>query len=159
VARLLRLLGILILTVVAFAGGYVFSRSLKPDLPYEPPTYILDGSVLVPAFELPPSEMMSEESKALLKLRALAPAMAPDAEEDIAETRKGLVSTLAPFVWAMQERYPVDVVDGVIADVPVRVFTPRDQEGEPGRVLINLHGGAFAMCWESCSILESTPIA
>ena len=27
------------------------------------------------------------------------------------------------------------------------------------RVLINLHGGAFQTCWESCSMLESAPIA
>jgi len=26
-------------------------------------------------------------------------------------------------------------------------------------VLINLHGGAFSTCWESCSLIESVPIA
>jgi epsilon-lactone hydrolase len=43
--------------------------------------------------------------------------------------------------------------------VPVRVFTPRVKPAVAKRVLINLHGGGFAMCWDSCSQLESIPIA
>jgi len=157
--RAIRLLAVLVVAVVAFGGGYLFRSSLKPDLPYERPSYTLSGSVVVPGFELPPSELMSEEAKALLKLRAVVPAMAPDPSEAIDRTREGLAATLSPLVWAMGEAYPADVVDEVIADVPVRIFTPPGDEGDPDRVLINLHGGAFSMCWESCSVLESAPIA
>lgn len=157
--RLGLVLALVVVAVVAFAGGYIFSRSLTPDLPYAQPTYTLSGSVIVPAFELPPSEWMSQEAKNLLKLRALAPMSGPDADQRIEETREGLRNLLSPFVSAMKEAYPVDVAEEMIAGVPVRVVTPADRSADPNRILINLHGGAFSMCWEPCSLLESAPIA
>ncbi len=53
--------------------------------------------------------------------------------------------------------YPVKIVDGKIAGVPVRVVTPEKGEAESGRVLINVHGGAFQV--DSGSLTESIPIA
>lgn len=152
-------LAVVVVALISFVGGYVFSRSLKPDLPYEQPTYTLSGSVAVPAFELPPSELMSQEAKNLLKLRALAPMSGPDGSRKIDEAREGLRTLLSPFVSATQEAFPVDVVEETIAGVPVRIVTPAGRSADPNRVLVNLHGGAFSMCWEPCSILESAPIA
>lgn len=59
----------------------------------------------------------------------------------------------------MLARYPVQVTEGRIAGVPIRSFAPADGIADHERILINLHGGAFSLCWESCSVLESAPIA
>lgn len=148
-----------IFALVMFIGGYVFSRSLKPDLPYATPTFAVDGSVSVPAFELPPSGFMSEEAKNLLKLRALAPPMGFDGIENASDLRKKTATMLAPLVSTARELYPTTQTEDEIAGVPVRVFTPSDKDSKAEQVLINLHGGGFSTCWESCSVLESVPIA
>lgn len=148
-----------VLALIAFVGGYIFSRAWTPDMPYETPTFALDGSVGVPAFELPPSTYMSEEAEQMLRLRALVPASAPDPDEDIEESRAGLDEIMSSYVSKMQNRYPVNMEEAIIAGVPVRIFTPKEGAVDPDRVLINLHGGAFSVCWHSCSILESAPIA
>lgn len=140
-------------------GGYVFSRSLKPDLPFAVPEFSIDGSVAVPAFELPPSGFMSNEAKNLLKLRALAPRPDFSSFDDVHDLRKTFDTLLAPTVSKAKKIYPVNQVEYEIADVPVRAFIPADRKANEEKVLINLHGGGFSMCWESCSILESVPIA
>lgn len=149
----------IVVALVAFVGGYLVSRAWTPDLPYATPRYALDGSVSVPAFELPPSDFMSEEAANMLKLRAVAPSSTPDADMDIEQTRSRLEGMLSRVVSTMRSEYPVLVEEATIAGIPVRVFTPEDGEVDPERVLINLHGGAFSVCWNSCSILESAPIA
>ncbi|MBY0421224.1 MAG: alpha/beta hydrolase, partial [Parvularculaceae bacterium] len=78
---------------------------------------------------------------------------------DVGRARKQLETMLKPQVDAMLKAYPVDVAEEAIAGVPVRIVTPRGAAPDPKRVLINLHGGAFQTCWESCSLLESAPIA
>lgn len=148
-----------VLVLVAFVGGYLFSRAWTPDLPYATPTFALDGSVSVPAFELPPSSFMSEEAVQMLKLRALAPSSAPNADEDIEKTRAKVDKMLSTVVSTMESQYPVDIEETEVAGIPVRIFTPRGKRVDPDRVLVNLHGGAFSICWHSCSILESAPIA
>ena len=150
---------LVIVAVIAFGGGYVFSRSMKIDLPYAAPTFNTDGSVSVPAFELPPSELMSEEAKNLLKLRALAPPYDRSKFANIEEFRSGLDTRLSPMVATARNLYPVNQLEQEIAGVPVRIFTPEGQDARADKVLINLHGGAFSVCWDSCSILESIPIA
>jgi acetyl esterase/lipase len=102
---------------------------------------------------------MSDEAKAFMKLRAKRPLNLPTMEPDIIKSRKGLEMMLAPQVTQMLKAYPVDVVETIIAGVPTRVVTPKDKTVDKQRVLINLHGGAFQTCWDSCSMLESAPIA
>lgn len=149
----------LVLLLMAFAAGYLFSRVSNPDLPYQAPAYALDGSVSVPAFKLPPSPYMSDAAVDMLKLRAVMPGGAPDPGKPIEQTRMEVDKLLAMVVASMREKFAVEFKEDSIAGVPVRVFTPVDREIDPQRVLINLHGGAFSVCWDSCSILESTPIA
>lgn len=149
----------LISILVAFVAGYLASRASNPDLPYATPKYALDGSVSVPAFKLPTSGYMSEEAINMLKLRAVAPGATPDASQDINETRATLDKMLSMFVTTMTEKYPVNIEETSIAGIPVRIFTPLEKDYDPDRVLINLHGGAFSVCWDSCSVLESAPIA
>jgi epsilon-lactone hydrolase len=123
------------------------------------PVFDTNGVVHVPSFELPPSEFSSPEAQAFMKLRAKMPLDLPTMEPDIAKSRKALEAMLAPQVGQMLKAYPVDVAETKIAGVPTRVVTPKDKTVDSTRVLINLHGGAFTTCWESCSILESAPIA
>lgn len=123
------------------------------------PTLSPDGTMNVPAFQLPPSELMSKEAVDFLKLRAAMPMRPPSAEVPIAQMRAMQDRMMTPFIAMMRQRYPVNVAEQSIAGVPVRVFTPKDKPVDKKRVLINLHGGAFSLCWDACSTLESQPIA
>lgn len=123
------------------------------------PTLQRDGTVNVPAFQLPPSELMSKEALDFLKLRASVPMRGPQADVDIQTMRTMQDRMMTPFITMMRQRYPTNVAEQTMAGVPVRVFTPKDKPVDKKRVLINLHGGAFSICWDACSTLESQPIA
>ena len=57
-----------------------------------------------------------------------------------------------------QARYPVNIEESTIAQVPVRVITPLAvPPSHQARVLINLHGGGFNS--DSGSLTESIPVA
>ena len=113
----------------------------------------------VPAFELPPSTLISKEALEAQKMRAGRPGGVPPSSGDIAEVRKGLEAMLAPQVAGMRKLYAVDVVDQTISGIPTRIVTPKDKPFDGKRVLMNLHGGGFTMCAEACALLESVPIA
>jgi acetyl esterase/lipase len=123
------------------------------------PVFDPSGTVHVPAFELPPSTLLSNEALQAQKMRAGRPVGAPTSSGDIAAARKGLEAMLGPQVAGMRKLYSVDVVDQTIAGVPTRIVTPKDKPFDSKRVLINLHGGGFTMCAEACAMLESVPIA
>lgn len=123
------------------------------------PVFDPDGTVHVPAFDLPPSTLISKEALEAQKMRAGRPGGVPSSTGDIAATRKGLEAMLAPQVAGMRNTYSVDVVDQTMAGVPTRIVTPKDKPFDPKRVLINLHGGGFTMCADACALLESVPIA
>lgn len=123
------------------------------------PTFEKDGSIHVPAFDLPPSTFMSKEAVDMLKARAGAPAFSIPQNIDIATMRMGMEMVLAPSVKLMRERYPADIVEQKIGGVPTRIVTPKGIKTKPRRILINLHGGGFSVCADACAILESLPIA
>ncbi len=123
------------------------------------PVFDADGTVHVPAFDLPPSPLLSPEALAAQKMRAKMPSGAPPSNIPVDVMRKGLTAMLTPQVAGMQKQYPVDIVEGTVAGIPVRTVTPKGKAWDQKRVLINVHGGGFSMCWESCSLLESIPIA
>jgi acetyl esterase/lipase len=118
-----------------------------------------DGTVYVPAFELPPSVLSSPEARAAQAMRAAMPVRIPEADLDIAVVRGGLEAMLAPQVARMREIYPVDVAELAIGGVTTHVVTPQGKPHDEQRVLINLHGGGFSMCAEACALLESIPVA
>ena len=118
-----------------------------------------DGTVYVPAFELPSSELSSPEARAAQAMRARMPERLPQPDLDIAVVRAGLEAMLAPQVVAMREIYPVDVAELAIGGVTTHVITPQGKPHDEQRVLINLHGGGFSMCAEACALLESIPVA
>jgi acetyl esterase/lipase len=124
------------------------------------PQFNPDGTVDVPAFRLPPSALASEEAQRAQQQRAGMPERAaPPPDLPIEVVRKGLDEMLAPQVARMRELFPVTIEETEIGGVPVRVIEPADGAIDPDRVLLNLHGGAFSLCWEPCSLLESVPIA
>jgi epsilon-lactone hydrolase len=123
------------------------------------PTFEPDGTVHVPAFDLPPSTLLSKEALEAQMMRARRPGGAPSSSGDIAAVRNGLEAMLAPQVSAMRKQYPVDVVDQTIDGIPTRIVTPKDKPFDHKHVLINLHGGGFTMCADACAMLESVPIA
>lgn len=123
------------------------------------PVFDANGTVQVPAFELPASELMSPEAQQFMKLRARMPKDLPTMEPDIDKSRKALTAMLAPQVAGVLKLHPVNVSEEIISGVPVRIVTPKEKKFYSERVLINVHGGAFTTCWDSCSLLESAPIA
>lgn len=123
------------------------------------PTISPDGTVNVPAFQLPPSEFQSKETVDFLKMRAATPMRGPSPVGSIEQVRAGQDRLMTPFLVMMRQRYPANMTEEKVAGVPVRVFTPKDRPADTKRVLINLHGGAFSICWDACSVLESQPIA
>jgi acetyl esterase/lipase len=123
------------------------------------PSYGADGTVHVPAFDLPPSGYMSKEAVALLKSHAGPAKPATPLDKDIVAERRAMEAMIVPVVKATLARYPVDIVEQSIAGVHTRVVTPKGGVTDKKRVLINLHGGGFVHCAEGCAILESVPIA
>ncbi len=123
------------------------------------PAFADDGTVHVPAFDLPPSALSSTEAQAEQKMRAKMPGRAPSSDGDIVAAREGLEKMLAPQLAALRERYPAKVEEQTIAGVPTHVVTPADRPADSKRVLINLHGGGFSMCAYGCALIESVPIA
>ena len=123
------------------------------------PAFRPDGTVGVPAFELPPSGYMSPEAVEVLRRRAALPFTTGGPAASIAERRAAVEGYLAPQVEKARERYPVEIAEGEIAGVRTHVITPRAGEADPGRVLVNLHGGAFSMCAHGCAMVESIPVA
>ncbi|MCX7864780.1 MAG: alpha/beta hydrolase [Novosphingobium sp.] len=80
-------------------------------------------------------------------------------DPDIEASRKRTDEFLAPQLKLMRSLHDVTIAEHVIDGVEVRVIRPVDGVYDRDRVLINLHGGAFSVCWHSCSLLESIPIA
>jgi epsilon-lactone hydrolase len=144
---------------IAIALVLAATTSLGAESNPAAPAFEPDGTVRVPAFELPPSSLISNEALEAQKMRARRPGGAPPASADIGEARKGLEAMLAPQVAGMRKLFSVDVVDQTIAGVPTRIVTPKDKPYDSKRVLMNLHGGGFTLCADACAMLESVPIA
>ena len=147
---------------IAAIGGVSLAaaQAQTPMASFEP-----DGTVRVPAFDLPPSPFVSKEALELQKSFAakLAPTTTPVAPPSnisgIALIRRGAEAVFAPRAEALMKRYPATVIEQRMAGVRTRVITPKGVKVDPSRVLINVHGGAFNSCSEACGLMESLPIA
>ena len=145
------------LATAAFAAAAAALGAHAEEAPR--PKFRPDGTVSVPAFDLPPSGLMSPEAANMLRKRSQGGRPPLPADADIGQVRQRSEETWAPALAAMRERYAVDVAEQRIGGVPVRVVTPRGKPVDPKRVLINLHGGGFAWCADACRMIESIPIA
>jgi acetyl esterase/lipase len=146
------------LLALAVAGTSTLVAQQMPQ-PAARPIFMPDGSVHVPAFDLPPSTLISPEALAQQKSRAGRPVVDRLRAPSIAELRAGTERALEHNVAEAKARYVVDIVEETIGGVRTRVVTPKAGEADASRVLINLHGGAFMLCAEGCAMVESIPIA
>jgi len=129
-----------------------------------------DGTVQVPAFDLPLSGALSKESKALLAAMLSSPRRMNMPEARDFETETAFNSAVDTFRQTLDEQlirpaserlltmFPVDIKAGRVGGVAVETFTPM-QEQDCERVLINLHGGAFYSGAIHVARLESIPMA
>lgn len=154
----MRMSYVALLSVAALTAANSLNAQDKPAAPSKP-VFTEDGTVHVPAFDLPPSPFLSPEALAAQKMRAKTGAMSIPMDIPIGPMRKGLAGFLAPQITALAKKYPIDIADTVIAGVPTKVFTPKGKAPDKRHVLINLHGGGFSMCWDSCAMLESIPVS
>lgn len=106
--------------------------------------------------EWPVPETVSPEGRAATA--ALVAQKMPDPLPPIADIRKFADMIQATLGAQLEKRYEVRVEASTIADVPVRIFYPKGVRAlGTGPVLVNLHGGGFAV--DSGSLTETIPIA
>lgn len=115
-----------------------------------------DGTVAVPAYEAPSSNLMSPEGNAsrvehILTERSLK-------GRSIDETNAAL---FGPRLDRAKAAYAVNIRDETIGGVHVRIYEPKSGVAPAmrGRVLLNVHGGGFVGCFNECGGLEAIPIA
>ena len=127
--------------------------------------------IKVPAFDLPESAFLSEESRNVIRMQRQEAKEAsypcPNLENasikhvpTIRECQRNYFYT-TPAYQRMIERYDVDISTQTIAGVYVEVFMPTAgiEARNKDKVLINLHGGAFKYGSRTSSRVESIPIA
>lgn len=104
----------------------------------------------------PLPDTLSAEGKAAAS--AAASQAMPDPLPPIADIRK-LIGAMQETMGAeLQKRYDVRVEASTIAGVPVRIVYPKGlTDLGKGPVLLNLHGGGFAL--DSGSLTETIPVA
>ena len=123
-----------------------------------------DLTVRVENARIPPSNILSEESKAILR-RARpteGPGAAPQPKvEDMAELRRRMNLTLAPNVAHMRELHPVDVEESMIDGISVAIITPKGgvPEVNKNRIMINAPGGGFRTGIRANGLLISIPVS
>ena len=139
----------------------------------EPPHQDENGNFHVPAVDLPPSSLLSHESRAVLELEQQE-AAAQSKEPSCLDASKSVAEQALAFRRCQTDRYlaspeytrliklfPVDLTAKTIGGVYAEVFTPKGGVSPENRhrVLINLHGGGFLIGARTFSKTESLPIA
>jgi epsilon-lactone hydrolase len=127
----------------------------------EPPFVGLDAAAHLRALTLPYSSFASPEAKAGYAQLFATDHHAPPADADIAVRRAYYDRFNSALARRAAEIYPVRIENKIFGGVKTEVITPRDgvAASERGRVLINLHGGAFLWGEGSGGEIESIPIA
>lgn len=115
-----------------------------------------DGTVHVPAHEVPPSAFLSPEARAYLRDH-----LKPDPALLRGGADNGVPPLIAGYLRRQRETYPVERKDVTIGGVHAYDYLPKSglTAVNRRRVLINLHGGGFMSCWPGCAELESIPVA
>ena len=91
-------------------------------------------------------------------LSGLKPAP-PEIANDIAALRAHYTAFNDELRDRMLERFQVEIVQTEIGGIPVHRVTPLSPRDDSGRVLLNLHGGAFMWGSGSGALVESIPVA
>jgi acetyl esterase/lipase len=152
------------LIALAAHPEFAFGQSGSPSQPASKPATAVveaDGTVHVPAFDLPLSAYMSTEARKSLVQQLHADQSAFNTS-DIAKLREATKTSLTPLIKHVQERYAVNMKPQMLAGVPVLSVSPKNgiTARNRARILINLHAGGFIVGdAASFGLLESIPIA
>lgn len=140
--------------VTALLGGTLHAQDAKP-------TVSADGNVHFGASTLPYSSMASPEARALFPKMLAAESKAPPFTAPIEQSRAFYDRMNSDRVRRLMALYPVKTHRESIAGVNTDVVEPAQgiASENQGRVLINLHGGAFLWGAHSGALVESVPIA
>lgn len=145
----------LAIIAIAFTGATANSIAAEQD----------EGVIHVPAFDLPRSGLLSDETLSVLRWRSKELAEARNAcpaNQGIVAQRQCLEKNYYPKIIARhQARYQVTIQPQTIGGVATEVFTPAEgvAAGARNRILINLHGGGFINGGRWGGEIESIPIA
>jgi epsilon-lactone hydrolase len=130
-----------------------------------------DGTLHIDAFDLPPSAGWSDEARTVFLKRFSGPPVSVQSINVKLDEESWLASSMAfrssmenlhrRLLNRIEESHPCDVDEETIAGVRVQWVTPRSgvTPRNAGRVLVNLHGGAFVGGSEYCGLVESLPVA
>lgn len=149
--------------ISAVLASITFTSSMADTLPPSAVKIDENGTVRIPTFEVPLSSYMSAEAKKAFIEAARAP-HDPEWEEfdaPIAKLRELDDRDSRDLVERAKARYPVNIVEGSLANVHTRVITPKEGVAAHNqhRVLIELHGGGFFSGANGQALLESIPVA
>jgi epsilon-lactone hydrolase len=119
-----------------------------------------DGTVHIASLAVPPSSYASQQARDLWVSRARQPP-APGLGEGVQVARAYYGKFNDTLAARMKVLYPVNIEKRVIDGVRVEIITPKQGPlpGNEHRVLINLHGGAFAWGEGSGGEVEAIPIS
>lgn len=115
------------------------------------------ATVRVPAFALPFSPFASEAARQQFERQRAA--VAPPLDADIAVQRAYYDRINRDRVDRMRRLYAVTIRRDRIGGIAVDRVTPTAGVADPGRILVNLHGGAFLWGAGSGGLVEAIPIA
>jgi len=119
-----------------------------------------DGTVHVPAYEVPLSIYMSDEAKrAYIDESLHTPKREPS--DDIATERESIDRVLLkPLLDKARAAYAVTIEEKRIGGVQVQVILPAEGVAKQNkdRILINLHGGGLRVGAGALQLIESIPI-
>ncbi|GGC01002.1 esterase [Novosphingobium endophyticum] len=131
-----------------------------------PPAYDKEiGTIEVPAFSYPPSDLISAEQKRAYVRSLATPGdgtiSVPNNPKIIAMMRSHVEAQFEKVIPWVEQRYPVEMSKETIAGVEVIRVRPKGgvEKKNRKRILLNLHGGAFVVGWPSVALLDAIPLA
>ncbi|SEH19672.1 Acetyl esterase/lipase [Sphingopyxis sp. YR583] len=120
------------------------------------PTLAQEASKVQNMQDWPLPETVSPEGRTAVA--AMAAQKMPDPLPPVEEIRKFADMMQATLGAQLEKRHAVRIENSTIAGVPVRIVYPKGVTGlGDGPVLLNLHGGGFAV--DSGSLTETIPVA
>ena len=138
-----------------FLASTIFLMTINPassaqtQSPKEAVVIQPNGTVEVPAQQVPPSSFLSDQAKSYV------------AEHLIQMQQAGFPRLMKSMLERDKVLFPLKKTDEQLGGVHVVSYLPPDgvSPRNKHRVLINLHGGGFSGCWPGCADLESIPIS
>jgi epsilon-lactone hydrolase len=121
-------------------------------------TFAADGTAHIVGLTVPIPTTVSPEAQRMLRAAAAAGDPSHGLTQPLADLRTASSARQQLVTKQLLQMYPVTIERKVMAGVPVALVTPAKRPpGRTGRLLINVHGGAFFL--GQGSLLEAIPIA